>query len=97
MHNIIIKPLLTEKLTTLTESKNTYGFIVAVDANKIDIKRAVEKKFSVKVEKVTTANYEGKKKMVFRKAGRFSGKRPDFKKAYVSLKEGDKIDLFEQV
>jgi large subunit ribosomal protein L23 len=96
VHNIIVKPLLTEKITGLTD-QHKYGFVVAIEANKIEIKKAVEKKFSVTVEKITTARYEGKKKMVFRKAGRFSGKRPDYKKAYVVLKEGDKIDLFGQV
>lgn len=95
MHNVLIKPLLTEKIAHMTETQNVYGFVVDSNSNKIEIKRAVEKKFNVTVEKVTTANYMGKKKMVFRKSGRFEGKRPDFKKAYVLLKKGDKIDLFE--
>ncbi len=97
MHNIIVKPLYTEKVTNSTEAHNTYGFVVSKGSNKIEIKKAIEKKFSVKVADVRTANYEGKTKMVFRKSGRFSGKKPDFKKAFVVLKKGDKIDLFEQV
>lgn len=95
MHNILVKPLVTEKVAHLTEAQNLYGFIVNCASNKIEIKRAIEKKFNVTVEKITTANYKGKKKMVFRKSGRFEGKRSDFKKAFVVLKKGDKIDLFE--
>ncbi|MCE1188914.1 MAG: 50S ribosomal protein L23 [Ignavibacteria bacterium] len=97
MHNILVKPVITERVLHLTEEQNKYGFIVDKAANKIDIKRAVEKKFNVTVVHVTTANYMGKKKMIFRKSGRFEGKRPDYKKAYVVLKKGDKIDLFETV
>lgn len=95
MHNILVKPLVTEKVAHLTEVQNLYGFIVNTASNKIEIKRAIEKKFNVTVEKITTATYKGKKKMVFRKSGRFEGKRSDFKKAFVVLKKGDKIDLFE--
>ncbi|MBI5726670.1 MAG: 50S ribosomal protein L23 [Ignavibacteriales bacterium] len=95
MHNILVKPLLTEKVAHLTETQNMYGFVVDLHSNKIEIKRAIETKFKVSVAKITTTNYKGKKKMVARKSGRFEGKRPDFKKAYVVLKKGDKIDLFE--
>jgi len=97
MHNIIVKPLFTEKVTNLTEDQNRYAFIVDIHSNKIEIKRAIEKKFNVTVESVRTARFIGKMKMIMRKAGRFVGKRPDFKKAYVLLKKGDKIDLIEQV
>lgn len=95
MHNILVKPLLTEKIAQLTETQNLYGFIVDLHSNKIEIKRAIEARFKVTVEKITTVKYKGKKKMVARKSGRFEGKRPDFKKAYVKLKKDDKIDLFE--
>ena len=97
MHNIIIKPIFTEKVSGLTADQNKYAFVVDIKANKIDIKRAIEKKFNVTVESVTTATFLGKTKMILRKAGRFAGKKPDFKKAYIVLKAGDKIDLFEQV
>jgi large subunit ribosomal protein L23 len=97
MHNIILRPLFTEKISHLSEGLNTYGFVVAMNANKIEIKKAVEKKFNVKVEAVRTAVTEGKSRMIFRKSGRFAGKRSDIKKAFVVLKKGDKIDLFEQL
>jgi large subunit ribosomal protein L23 len=97
MHNIILKPLFTEKVSTLTADQNKYAFVVDIKANKIEIKQAIQKKFNVTVESVTTAIFLGKTKMIMRKAGRFAGKKPDFKKAYVILKKGEKIDLFEQV
>jgi large subunit ribosomal protein L23 len=89
--NIIIKPLITEKVSDLQEKERKVAFIVNPDANKIEIKRAVEKRFNVKVDKVATANFLGKVK----KMGRFEGRRPDFKKAVVTLKEGFKIEFFE--
>ena len=88
---IIIKPILTEKLSELQEKENKYGFVVDRDANKIEIKRAVEDKFEVKVEKVTTLNMKGKRKRM----GRFEGKRASWKKAIVTLAENDKIDFIE--
>jgi large subunit ribosomal protein L23 len=97
MNNILIKPVFTEKMTNLhAEIDNKYGFIVSVEANKIDIARAIEKKFNVKVDKVNTIKYKGKTKTQFTKRGRFSGKTSQYKKAIITLKEG-KIDLFEQV
>ena len=89
--NIIIRPLVTEKISDLQETERKVAFIVNPDANKIEIKRAVEKRFNVKVEKVGTANFMGKVK----KMGRYDGRRPDFKKAVVTLKEGFKIEFFE--
>ncbi len=88
---ILIKPILTEKLSELQEKENKYGFVVDKDANKIEIKRAVEDKFEVKVTKVTTMNMNGKLKRM----GRFEGKRADWKKAIVTLEENDKIDFIE--
>jgi large subunit ribosomal protein L23 len=89
--NIIVKPLITEKVSDLLEKERKVAFVVNPDANKIEIKRAVEKRFNVKVEKVATANFMGKVK----KMGRFEGRRPGFKKAVVTLKEGFKIEFFE--
>ena len=88
---ILIKPILTEKLSELQEKENKYGFVVDKDANKIEIKRAVENKFEVRVTKVTTMNMNGKLKRM----GRFEGKRADWKKAIVTLEENDKIDFIE--
>lgn len=87
----IIEPILTEKLSDLQEKENKYGFVVDKNANKIEIKKAVEDKFEVKVEKVTTMNMKGKLK----KLGRFEGRRASWKKAIVTLAENDKIDFIE--
>ena len=88
--DVIRRPLVTEKTTQLREDGKTVVFEVARDANKIDVKRAVEKLLGAKVDGVRTANTQGKLK----RQGRFVGRRSDWKKAYVTLKEGDKIDFF---
>lgn len=97
MHNILVKPLITEKINILTSDKGQYGFIVNTKANKIEIKKAIEKKFNVHVIDVKTMNYKGKTKTQFRKRGRFVGKTSKFKKAIVTLKKGETIEMFEQV
>lgn len=97
MRGILIKPLLTEKMTTLQEEQLKYGFIIDWNANKIQVAQAVEQKFNVKVAAVNTIKYAGKVKTQFRKSGRFTGKTARFKKAIVTLNKGEKIDLFEQV
>jgi large subunit ribosomal protein L23 len=89
-HEIIAAPLISEKGTLLTESANQVLFKVRPDANKIEVKHAVETLFKVKVEQVRIARYLGK----VRRVGRSMGRRSDWKKAYVTLKEGDKIDFF---
>ncbi len=91
--SIIKRALITEKGTALRELRNQYIFEVARDANKIDIKRAIEKVFSVKVEQVRTQQLRGK----IRRTGRFVGKRSDWKKAIVTLEPDQKIELFEQI
>ena len=91
--SIIMKPLVTEKGSHVRETENKYLFSVAVTANKIEIKRAVEEIFNVKVKSVKTATVHGKVKRL----GVYSGKRPDWKKAVVTLEPGQTIDLFEQV
>jgi len=97
MHQILIRPLITEKMSDLTADQNNYGFLVNPKANKIEIKKAVEEKFSVHVLDVRTINHPGKTKTQFRKGGRFTGKTAKFKKAIVKLREGEIIDLFEEV
>lgn len=96
---IIIKPILTEKVNELQESQRKYGFQVLASANKIEIKKAVETKFGVKVEKVATQNVLGKtKQMTVRSGGRVirtNGRRSDWKKAIVTLKKGEKIDFYQ--
>ena len=96
MIGIIYRPIVTEKLTAQQE-KGKYAFEVELKANKIDIARAIEKKFNVKVTSVHTMNFPGKTKTQLTKHGRFTGKTSHFKKAIVTLKEGDKIDLFQNV
>ena len=94
---IIKKPVITEKMTAISEKLNKYAFIVDKNVNKIQIKEAVEKLYDVKVEAVNTMNYDGKKKSRYTKAGVISGRRPAFKKAVVTLKEGDTIDFFSNI
>ena len=91
--SIILKPLVTEKGSRLREAGNKYLFQVARDANRIEIKRAVKAIFNVKVKDVKTIVVHGK----IKRMGMFSGKRPDWKKAVVTLEAGQSIDLFEQV
>ena len=88
-HDVIKKPVLTEKSSGLTERQNKYSFHVGRNAGKIDIKKAVEELFRVKVVSVNTATMRGKKKRVRHRIG----KTPDWKKAIVTLKEGEKIDF----
>lgn len=90
--DIIIRPLITEKSMDLAQ-ENKYTFVVDKNANKIEIKAAVEELFKVKVEKVNTIRVKGKMKRV----GRFVGRTPEYKKAIVKLRAGDKIELFEGV
>ncbi|HMN18270.1 MAG TPA: 50S ribosomal protein L23 [Ignavibacteriaceae bacterium] len=98
MNQILVKPLITEKMTNISAAQaGKYGFLVNPKANKIEIKKAIEKKFNVHVIDVTTMNHPGKMKSQFRKRGRFEGKTPRTKKAIVTLKEGETIELFEQV
>jgi len=97
MHDVLISPLITEKMTNLTSDKGKYGFLVNPKANKIEIAKAIEKKFNVHVESVRTINHPGKMKTQFRKSGRFTGKTAKFKKALITLKQGEKIEIFEQV
>ena len=93
---ILIKPILTEKMAILQERQNKYAFIVSSNANKIQIKSAVEDKFNVSVSKVATMNFDGKLKQMTTKSNgktiRTQGKRSGFKKAVITLQNGDVID-----
>jgi large subunit ribosomal protein L23 len=92
--DIIRRPLITEKSTALRDARNIVAFEVHRDANKIQIKQAVEDRFGVRVAEVRVANMHGKA----RRRGRFVGHKPDWKKAYVRLAEGEKpIEFFEGV
>ena len=93
----IIKPLVTEKMTQMTEKQNKFGFIVRPEANKIEIKKAVEDMYGVKVTRVNTINYDGKRKSRYTKAGFISGRTNAYKKAMVTLAQGDTIDFFSNI
>ena len=91
--DVIIRPVVTERSTIMADEHDAFTFIVAEDANKIDIKRAVEELFDVKVRSVNTMRYRGK----WRRVGRNYGRRPSFKKAIVKLVEGERIDVYEGI
>ncbi len=94
MVDILIRPILTEKALKLSEEKNQYAFEVHRKATKEEIKKAVEEKFGVKVESVRTVIIQGKRKVRFTRKGIQEGKKPDIKKAYVTLSKDSKIDYY---
>jgi large subunit ribosomal protein L23 len=94
---IIESPMLTEKTAVMKEAKNRYAFRVDRNANKREIKEAVEKLFNVKVLDVRTAVFPGKGTVVMNRSGRFAGVRKSWKKAYVTLAEGETIEAFDIV
>ena len=93
VYDVIRRPIITEKGHDKREAENTLCFEVAVAANKVQIKAAVEKLFKVKVDAVRTVNQVGK----LRRQGRFAGYRPDWKKAYVKLKAGEKMPEYAEI
>ncbi len=93
IYSVIKRPLFTEKGSYIKESENKILVEVAKDANKIEIKKAIEEIFNVKVEKVATINISGK----WKRFGRSFGKKPDRKKAIITLKKGEKLDFIEGV
>lgn len=96
-HEILIRPLFTEKMSRLEETERKYAFQIDPDANKMDVKRAVEEQFDVTVTKVSTLNRKGKQKQMSVRSGgrviRTSGRRSNWKRAVVTLAEGFTIDL----
>ncbi|MBL7850173.1 MAG: 50S ribosomal protein L23 [Cyclobacteriaceae bacterium] len=94
--SILKSPLVTEKVSALNE-KGKYGFIVDVNANKVEIKNAVEKMYGVNVAKVNTIRVMGKQKVRFTKAGTLAGRKPNYKKAIVTLAAGEVIDFYSNV
>ena len=94
---ILIKPLVTEKVTMQGEKLNRYGFIVDREANKLQIKAAVEQMYNVTVADVNTVNYHGKRKSRYTKAGMLTGRANHYKKAYVTLAGEDKIDFYANI
>ncbi len=95
--NILIKPIVTEKMTAQGEDFNRYGFVVAKDANKLQIKQAVEELYDVKVADVNTMRYAGKRKQRHTKSGISVGQTSSYKKAVVTLAEGEVIDFYSNI
>ncbi len=91
--SVILRPVVTERSTLLQDEMRTYTFVVAKDANKLEVRNAVQSLFNVRVESVRTANYQGKWKRV----GRSVGRKSAWKKAVVRLAEGDSIDVYEGI
>ncbi len=94
--SILKRPLVTEKVSKMNE-KGKYGFVVDIDANKVEIASAVEKMYGVTVEKVNTISMMGKHKTKFTKAGVLAGRKANFKKAIVTLNKGEVIDFYSNV
>ncbi len=95
--SVIIKPLVTEKMNSITEKQNKFGFIVRPSANKIEIKKEIEDRYNVKVLAVNTTKYAGKNKTRYTKAGLIKGSTNAFKKAIVTVKDGDTIDFYSNI
>ena len=94
---IIVKPLVTEKMTAITEKLNRFGFIVRPGANKLEIKKEVEALYNVTVVAVNTMRYDGKNKSRYTRSGIINGRTNAYKKAIVTLKEGDTIDFYSNI
>ena len=94
---ILIKPIVTEKMTIQGEKLNRYGFIVDRQANKLEIKAAVEQMYNVTVAEVNTMNYHGKRKSRYTKAGMLQGRANHYKKAIVTVAGEDKIDFYANI
>ena len=95
--DIQIKPIITEKANAYSEKLNCYTFAVSPDANKFQIKDIVEKLYNVRVDRVNIANYAGKRKQRYTKGGLIRGRKPAFKKAYVTVAKGQKIDYYSNI
>ncbi len=95
--DILIKPIVTEKMTAQGEKFNRYGFFVSLNANKLQIKSAVEQLYGVKVDEVNTMIYGGKRKSRHTKSGIVTGKTAKTKKAVVTLAEGESIDFYSNI
>lgn len=95
--DILIKPILTEKANAQQDKLRRYAFKVAKKANKLEIKKAIESFYGVTVTKVNTSVSPGKNKSRFTKAGVISGRKPGYKKAYITVAEGENIDLYSNI
>ena len=96
LSEVLVRPVITEKVNRQMEKSGRYTFVVGKAANKLEIKKAVEEFYGVKVNEVNTIVVPAKNKTRYTKAGFLSGRKPSYKKAVVSLAEGESIDLFAQ-
>lgn len=97
LSEVLVKPLVTEKSNKLSDQRRTYAFKVDRRANKLEVKKAIEDFYGVKVIDVNTVVVPGKAKSKFTKAGFISGRKPSYKKAYVKVAEGETIDLYSNI
>ena len=95
--SVLIKPIVTEKMTAQGEDLNRYGFIVDKKANKVEIRKAVEEMYGVPVKSVNTLRFGGKTRSRYTKSGIISGKTKSYKKAIITLPEGETIDFFSNI
>jgi len=97
MSEILIRPLVTEKMTAIQDKQGKYGFVVKQDANKIQIKKAIEQTYGVTVMQINTLRYDGKNKFRYTKTGIVSGRSAGYKKAIVKLAAGETIDFYANI
>ena len=95
--SVLVKPLITEKMSALSEKRNQYGFIVNRKANKIEIRKAIEGQYNVSVTSINTMIYAGKSKKRFTKSAVLDGRTNHFKKAIVTVADGDVIDFYANI
>jgi large subunit ribosomal protein L23 len=95
--NILIEPIITEKMTEKSQKLHQYGFMVEMKANKVEIKKAVEKLYNVTVDSVNTMIYDGDRRNRYTRRGFIKGKTKSFKKAIVTLSEGETIDFYSNI
>jgi len=95
--NILIRPIVTEKMERLSDKLNQYGFLVEKSANKLQIKKAVEELYGVTVDSINTIRHDGKLKSRYTRAGYLSGRTNSLKKAIITLKKGEKIDFYSNI
>jgi len=95
--SVLVKPLITEKMTELSEKRNQYGFVVDRTANKVEIRKAIEDQYNVTVTSINTMVYAGKNKKRFTKSAILSGRTNHFKKAVVTVADGDVINFYANI
>jgi large subunit ribosomal protein L23 len=95
--SVLVKPLITEKMSELSEKRNQYGFIVDRTANKVEIRKAIEGQYNVTVTSINTMIYAGKNKKRYTKTAILDGRTNHFKKAIVTVAEGDVIDFYANI